>query len=256
MPTHITILGSGTGVPSLTRNPCAVLVKTGGRNLLLDCGAGVMRRLLEVGVAIYDIAYLFLSHFHPDHAGELAALLFALKHPPSSVRPQPLTVVAGQGFHAFYAHLQAAFGNCIVPPPERFEVIEMDVGGADRLTFPGFRVASTPVAHHPESLAYRIVDACGKTVVYSGDSDRCEGLAAIAAAADVMICEAAFPDALKTDGHLTPSLAGAIARDAGVKRLVLTHFYPSCEGVDIEKECRSAYSGAIVLARDKMTLTV
>jgi ribonuclease BN (tRNA processing enzyme) len=71
-----------------------------------------------------------------------------------------------------------------------------------------------------------------------------------------MICESAFPDDQKVDGHLTPSLAGRIAQAAAVKRLVLTHFYPVCETADIENQCRSTYSGSIVLAQDLMTLTL
>jgi ribonuclease BN (tRNA processing enzyme) len=112
------------------------------------------------------------------------------------------------------------------------------------------------VAHGPESLAYRITDAHGKTVVYSGDSDVCDGLTAIAANADLMICESAFPDDQKVEGHLTPALAGEIAQAANVKRLVLTHFYPACEDADIENQCRSTYNGRIILARDLMTLNL
>ena len=256
MQSQITILGSGTCVPSLVRNPCSFLMKTGGENLLFDCGPGIMRRLLEIGVSIFDISYLFLSHFHPDHSGELAAFLFALKYPAPSCQKQPLTIVAGQGFRSFFERLKAVYGNWIVLPPGMFTVVELDTQKADRLTCPCFTVSSRPVAHGPESLAYRITDAHGKTVVYSGDSDVCDGLKAIAANADLMICESAFPDDQKVDGHLTPALAGEIAQAANVKRLVLTHFYPACEDADIENQCRSTYNGRIILARDLMTLNL
>jgi ribonuclease BN (tRNA processing enzyme) len=72
-------------------------MQTGGENLLFDCGPGTMRRLLEIGVSIFDISYLFLSHFHPDHSGELASFLFALKYPEPSSQTRPLTIVAGKG---------------------------------------------------------------------------------------------------------------------------------------------------------------
>ena len=62
------------------------------------------------------------------------------------------------------------------------------------------------------------------------------------------------PDGQKVEGHLTPSLAGQIAQAAGVKRLVLTHFYPACETVDIENQGRTTYNGELYLARDFMTL--
>lgn len=256
MESQIIILGSGTCVPSLQRSSCAVLMQTGGKHLLFDCGPGVMRRLLEIGVSIFDITHIFLSHFHPDHSGELAAFLFAIKYPDPSAQRQPLTIVAGNGFKAFFKRLQAVYGNWITLPPNLFSVIELDIQQPDRYAFPSFTVFSMPVAHRPESLAYRIVDTHGKVMVYSGDTDLCDGLATVAAGADLMICEASFPDDQKIDGHLTPSLAGKIAQAAAVKRLVLTHFYPPCEGADIENQCRNAYNGSILLARDLMALTL
>jgi ribonuclease BN (tRNA processing enzyme) len=256
MKSRITILGSGTCVPSLVRNPCSFLMKTGGENLLFDCGPGTMRRLLETGVSIFDISCLFLSHFHPDHSGELAAFLFALKYPAPSSQKQPLTIVAGQEFRSFFERLKTVYGNGIVLPAGMFTVVELDTQKADHHVFSSFTVTSMPVAHRPESLAYRIVDTDGKTLVYSGDSDVCDSLTAIAADADLMICESAFPDDQKVDGHLTPALAGKIAQTADVKQLVLTHFYPACESVDIENQCRSTYNGEIVMARDLMTLTL
>ena len=215
-----------------------------------------MRRLLEIGVSIFDISYLFLSHFHLDHSGELASFLFALKYPAPSPQKQPLTIVAGQGFRAFFERLKTVYGNWIVLPPGMLAIVELDTQQADRHTCPSFVIATMPVAHRPESLAYRITDRLGKTMVYSGDSDVCDGLAAIAASADLMICESAFPDDQKVDGHLTPSLAGGIAQAAAVKRLLLTHFYPACDNVDVENQCRSTYNGEVVLARDLVTLTL
>ena len=72
----VTILGSGTCVPSLKRSSCSVLMKAGDNILLFDSGAGTMRRLLEAGIEIYDVSFVFFSHFHPDHTGELASFLF------------------------------------------------------------------------------------------------------------------------------------------------------------------------------------
>ena len=253
MSSQVTILGSGTCVPSLTRNPCTFLMQTGSENLLFDCGSGVMRRLLEIGVSIFQISHIFISHFHPDHTGELVSFLFALKYPSPPVRERHLTLIAGQGFTAFYHGLKAVYGHWIELPPDRLSIIELDTRKPDQRRFPSFSVQSMPVAHRPESLAYRIEDAAGKALVYSGDTDVCDELVDLAAGADVMICESAFPDNQKTDGHLTPSLAGRIAQEADVKRLVLSHFYPACDDVDIEKQCRSTYNGSVVLAHDLMS---
>jgi len=256
MASQITILGSGTCVPSLTRNPCCFLMQTGEDKLLFDCGSGVMRRLLEIGVSIFEISHIFISHFHPDHIGELISLLFALKYPSPPPQQRRLTLVAGNGFTNFFNGLKAVYGHWIELPPDRFRIIELDTRQPDRQTFPSFTVTSMPVAHRPESLAYRIKDAAGKTLVYSGDTDICDSLIELAAGADVMICESAFPDNQKTDGHLTPSLAGGIAQSAGVQRLVLTHFYPACDDADVENQCRSTYNGLVILAQDLMSFSL
>jgi ribonuclease BN (tRNA processing enzyme) len=212
---QITILGSGTCVPSLVRNPCSFLMQTRGHNLLFDCGPGTMRRLLEIGVSIFDISHIFFSHFHPDHIGELASFLFALKYPsPPPSRKHDLTIVAGQGFHSFFERLKTVYGDWIVLPAKHFSVIELNTQKADRHVFPAFTVSSMPVAHRPESLAYRIVDPMAKHWSTPETAMFATVWPTIAADADLMICESAFPDDQKVDGHLTPALAGKIAQAA------------------------------------------
>ena len=231
-------------------------MQTGTDNLLFDCGPGVMRRLLEIGIPIFDISHLFISHFHPDHSGELASFLFGLKYPSPPPQRRHLTIVAGKGFANFFAGLKSVYEHWIELSPDRLTIVEMDTGAPDQRAFSTFSIATMPVAHRPESLAFRVTDSAGKVLVYSGDTDVCDSLVTIADKADLMICESAFPDDRKVDGHLTPSLAGRIAQTAGVKRLVLTHFYPDCEDADIENQCRSTYNGLLVLARDLMTLSL
>jgi ribonuclease BN (tRNA processing enzyme) len=250
----VTILGSGTCVPSLERSSCAVLVEIGRSKVLIDSGAGTMRRLLESGVTIFDLSHIFYSHFHPDHSAELVPLLFATKYPENR-RLTPLTICAGAGFVKFFNGLKKVYGHWIEPDAGMLSILELDTGGPeDAVRFDDFTVTSLPVDHNPESLAYRILDLGGRSVVYTGDSDVCDNLVAIARDADLFICEASLPDALKVDGHLTPSLAGRVATQANVGRLVLTHFYPECDHADVAKECRKTYSGPLVLARDLMNL--
>jgi ribonuclease BN (tRNA processing enzyme) len=59
---------------------------------------------------------------------------------------------------------------------------------------------------------------------------------------------------MKTDGHLTPSYAGRMARLANIKKLVLTHFYPACDSMEITEQCRRAYAGPLILAEDLLTI--
>ena len=250
----VTIIGSGTCVPSLKRSSCCVLLEVGGAKLLFDSGPGTMKRLLEAGITIFDISYIFYSHLHPDHTGELATFLFATRYPDASSRKIPLTIVAGQGFLAFYKKLKNVYGNWIEISPKLLNIIELDNTGPDSIRFNDFTVKSLPVEHTDESIAYRIDSAHGKSVVYSGDTDFSDNLISLAKDADLLICESALPDELKVKGHLTPSLAGEIATRANVRKLLLTHFYPECDQVDIKKQCRKTWSGPLVLAEDLMNV--
>ena len=250
----VTILGSGTCVPSLKRSSCSVLIDINGLKLLFDSGPGTMRRLLEVGITIFDISFIFYSHLHPDHTGELVNFLFATKYPDENSRTIPLTIIAGRGFSTFYKKLTNVYGNWIKLSPGLVNIIELDNTGPDSLRFDDFAVKSIPVDHTEESIAYRISSLSGKSVVYSGDTDFNDNLITLAQDANLLICESAMPDELKVKGHLTPSLAGKIATLANVGKLVLTHFYPECDHTNIKKQCRKTWSGPLALAEDLMNI--
>jgi ribonuclease BN (tRNA processing enzyme) len=246
----ITILGSGTSVPSLKRSSCSVLIEINKTLLLFDSGAGTMRRLLEVGVNIDQLSHIFYSHLHPDHTGELVPFLFATKYPETYRRRELLTIVAAEGFIDFYEKLKIAYEKWIELEPGMLQILELDATGRDHLDCGLFDVDSLPVNHTDMSLAYRITEPGGKSIVYSGDTDFTDNLVELSKGVDVLICESAFPDDLKVSGHLTPSLAGKIATEAGVRKLVLTHFYPECDVVDVAEQCRRTYHGPLVLAED------
>jgi ribonuclease BN (tRNA processing enzyme) len=93
-------------------------------------------------------------------------------------------------------------------------------------------------------------------MAYSGDSEPCDGLVAAARGADLFICEAAMPDEKKVPGHMTPSLAGLMAERAQARRLVLTHLYPACDGVDIVKQAQGTYKGPVMAAEDLMSFVL
>jgi len=252
----VTILGSGTCVPSLRRSSCSILMKIRDKFLLFESGAGTMHKLLENGVEIFDVSFVFYSHFHPDHTGELVPFLFANKYPDGSRRKIPLTLMAGKGFAKFYDNLKNVYGHWIELAPGLLTIVELDNTGHDMKEFDDFKVESLPVEHNPESIAFRITSPGGISMVYSGDTDFSENLVTLSKNADLLICESALPDELKVKGHLTPSLAGEIADRANVRKLVLTHFYPECDQVDIENQCRKTYSGPLLLAEDLMQINL
>ena len=250
---NVTILGSGTCVPALQRSSCSVLMRIGANRLLFDSGPGTMRRLLEADTTIFDLNYIFYSHFHPDHSAELVPLIFATKYPDGSRRQSPLTIAGGRGFAAFFEKLKTVYGKWIELAPGLLDLEELN--NASKV-LKDFTIESAPVEHNPESIAYRITSSDGSSVVYSGDTDFSDNLIELAKEADLLICESALPDSKRVKGHLTPSMAGEIATRAAVHKLVLTHFYPDCEEVDIMQECRKTYSGPLLMAEDLMQIEV
>jgi ribonuclease BN (tRNA processing enzyme) len=253
---RVTVLGSGTCVPSLERSSCSVLVETGGRKWLIDSGAGTLRRLLEAGTTIFELSHLLYSHLHPDHTADLVPLLFATKYPDELARTEPLTIVAGRGFAEFFDHLKHVYGHWIDIDRNLLKIVEMDVQGRDQVRLAGVAIHTAPMEHSPQSVAFRLTGPGGRSLVYSGDTDYSEQLVDLAQQADLLICESAFPESHKVRGHLTPALAGEIATRARVHRLMLTHFYPVCDQTDIEAECRRTYNGPLILARDLMQIAL
>jgi len=255
----VTILGSGTCTPRLRRSACAVLVETGRSSILLDIGPGTMRRVLEYGSRINALTHLLISHFHPDHTAELVPLLFATKYGEGPPRSHRLTICGGAGLKDFYKGLQAVFGDAIVLPAEQLAIREIDTLGGETLRFDDFTVTARPVVHRAESLAFRIsegADGSGATVAYSGDTDTCDNLVAVARKADLFLCEASKPDEQKIPGHMTPSLAGATAARAEARQLVLTHLYMACDEVDIVKQANRTYKGPVIAAEDLMSFVL
>ena len=247
----IIILGSGTCVPSLERQPCSVLIRHRGFVILVDAGPGILGQVLKAGLGIDDIDAVFLSHFHLDHCADLAPFLFATKYP-EFTRSKPLLLAGGPGLSRWFDGLRQVFGHSIDLPDGYFECRELAAEG--QIVLPGIAVAYAPMAHKPESLGYRFCDSTGFSLVYSGDTDVTDALVTLASGADILICEAATPDAMKAPGHLTPALAGELARKAGVGQLVLTHFYPACQGVDMAAQAGQNFSGEIIAAEDLMAL--
>lgn len=252
----VTILGSGTCVPSIKRSSCSVLMQVGASRLLFDTGPGTMRRLLETRTTIFDISHIFYSHFHPDHSGEFVPFIFATKYPDGSQRTTPLTAGGGLGFLDFYEGLKSVYGQWIELAPGLLNVLEFDNKRPDAHRFEDFAVHTAPVAHNEESIAYRITSADRHSSVYTGDTDYTDTIIDLAKDSDLLICECAFPDRYRVKGHLTPSLAGDLATQANVRKLVLTHFYPQCDKEDIAAECRKTYAGPLVLAEDLMQFEV
>lgn len=249
---EVFILGSGAGVPNVKRAYPGLFIKSGTESILVDPGPGSMRQLLKLGFTYNNFDTIIFTHFHPDHCLDFISFLFACKYP-LQPRRKNLTVIGAPGLKSFYRDILGVFGDAILP-----EIFELYLKEAEEANITGNRSEITvkPLAHSGSSIGIRYVDGFGKVLCYSGDTDYCDNIVDLAKKADLLILECSFPDGAKVDGHLTPSCAGRIAREAKAKRAVLTHLYPICEGYDVLSQCKKEFNGALELATDLMRIEI
>lgn len=242
----LTVLGSGTAVPDLKRNSAGYLLEENGKRFLIDFGYGTIHQLLRLGITYHAIDRIFLTHNHPDHMCDLIPFLFATKYP-LDPRTRNLPIVAGPGFGDYFDRMMLAFNHWLTPESYQVEIVELDV---ETRTFDGLTVTSSKVAHIEMSRGFRFTDGQGKSVVFSGDTDYCPEIVELGRDADLLILECSTPDDMKVEKHLTPQLCGQIAREAGCRTLLLSHFYPPCDGPSVMNVCRREFAGNIILADD------
>ena len=224
---ELTIIGSGTGMPSKTRAYPCTLVKVKGKHLVFDTGHGSLRQLFFADVTYLNIDQIYYSHFHPDHSLDLVSILFAMRYNEPK-RTKPLYVTGPTGLKIFYEGLLSVFGEVIKPKTFELHLKEIDKG---ELVYDDWRIIVEPLRHSMHSIGFRIESFDGKTLTYSGDTDYCEGILRLAKKVNTLILECSFPDDQKVEGHLTPRLCAQIANESQCERLVLSHFYHICDTV-------------------------
>ncbi|MGA6993532.1 MAG: MBL fold metallo-hydrolase [Candidatus Deferrimicrobiaceae bacterium] len=247
------VLGSGTAVPHPRRGSAGYMVRHAGCTLLVDAGLGTLQKLAVLGVSPAEPEAVAFTHLHLDHTAELAPLLFSLRNPGIG-RRKALTLLGAPGFRDFYERLRQVYGSWVEGGEYPLLVKEIF---ARPVSLGSLHLTATPVSHTPESVAFRVEDPeTGKVIAISGDTDVCPGLVESARNADAAFFECSFPNERKVGGHLTPGEAGEVAAEARVKKLILTHFYPECEGSDILGQCRETFSGEVILAEDLLRVSV
>src|ERR687886_1658559 len=98
---QITVVGSGTVVPSLKRHQSCVVVRAGGETLVFDLGSGAVRGMLGSGLDPFAVDRIFFTHFHPDHTVDVVPLLFAINYGAREKRTLPLHVSGPEPFVRF-----------------------------------------------------------------------------------------------------------------------------------------------------------
>ncbi len=220
---RLILLGTSGYHPSDRRHTACLLIPECG--VMLDAGTAVYRAGRYVETPELDI---FLTHAHLDHVVGLTYLFSVVRaHPLREVRVH----AAPEKLAALEAHL---FAPAIFParPPCQFVPLEHEVTleGGGKLTH-------FPLRHQGGSMGFRL-DWPGHSMAYVTDTTADPEAAYVRnlRGVDLLVHECYFPDAradwARQTGHSHATPVAQVARQAGVKRLVLVHTDPVAEEED------------------------
>jgi ribonuclease BN (tRNA processing enzyme) len=253
---RLTVLGSGTSVPHPRRSASAHWVEAEGGTLLLDCSGPAVHRMAEEGCDWAGLDAVWVSHFHLDHVGGLPPFLFGTKYAPQTrERRKPLFVYGPRGTERLLRRFDEAGDYGLFEQPFPLEVREV----APRAEFellPGLRAATLSTPHTSESLALRLTDRGGTSLVYTSDTGFTEALAGFARAADLFLMECSFFREKPVKLHLELSEAMRLASLSGARRVLLSHLYPEWDDIALPAEAKRLWGGETIEARDGLRLDV
>ncbi|MDP8993105.1 MAG: MBL fold metallo-hydrolase [Actinomycetota bacterium] len=232
-PPSVTVLGCSGSYPGPGGACSGYLVRGGGTTLWLDAGSGTLANL-QRHVDLHDVDAVVLSHEHPDHWSDVEGFRVACQH---VVRRSGVPVYGTSGLAERLL-------------PDAGPALEWQtVADGDDVEVGALRVRFSRTDHPPETLAVR-VDADGRSLAYSADTGPGWSFEALGTGIDLALCEATYlADREGTlGGHLSARQAGAMARDAGVERLVLTHVWPVVDPARSRDEGGAAFGRPVEMA--------
>jgi ribonuclease Z len=286
-------VGTAGSIPTPRRGLPAVLVRRGGERILFDCGEGTQRQLVK-SVGLTELTEVFITHFHADHWLGLPGLLktFDLRarerplavHGPPGIRElvtmalriagrvrfplelielEPGAELDRDGYKIApvpVAHRTPAFGYVLYEDerPGQFDPTTAErLGVQPGPEFGRLQRGETIRGVAPEQVMGP--PRPGRKLVISGDTRPCEVLAIASHGADLLIHEATFAeeerDRATETGHSTASQAAALAAQAEVTMLALTHFSTRYSPSVLRDEARAIFK-ATVLPRDFDTIEI
>ncbi|MDF1609025.1 MBL fold metallo-hydrolase [Hoeflea sp. YIM 152468] len=281
MSERLVILGSkgGPAIRPGGPSPTSSLLEIGGRRIVVDCGLGVSRGLVEAGMALPDLDLVLITHLHSDHVLELGPLLHTawtagLKTPVQVLGPVGTKAV----WTGFVASLLYDIDLRIADegrPDIRNLVNITEFGEGGVLEDNGLLIDALRVEHPPVTECYALkISHGGRTIVFSADTAYFPPLSVFARKADILVHEAMHPDGVdrlvartgngdRLKAHLIASHTmaadvGRIATDAEVDHLVLHHLVPA-DDPEISaahwiEQAGLTWDGLLTIGRDGLNL--
>lgn len=281
MPDRLVILGSKGG-PALRPGgpwPSSSLLQIGGRSIVVDCGLGVTRGLVDAGIGLKSLDLIFITHLHSDHVLELGLLIHTAW---TAGLATPVGVFGPPGTDHYRRRFCQAMEFDIEirivdegRPDIRDLVSIVEFGEGQVAEQGGLTVSALRVEHPPvvDCFALRFEHGA-KSVVFSADTAFFPPLADFARGADILVHEAMLEDGIerlvartgngaRLKEHLLASHsfaeeAGRIASNAGVKRMVLNHLIPADDSLIGEADwiaaVRKTWAGDLTIAHDGLVV--
>jgi len=282
---QITLLGTGSPVPSLKRASSGYLVEAGTDVILIDHGPGAFARLMQAGKKATDVTHVFFSHLHFDHCADFIRL-FHHRWDASGDGTPAVKVYGPAGTREFVARLfgrEGAFSRDLIsrtqhplsaaiyrtrggtPPRPWPDTTVTEMEGPGVVAGRGWRILRREVPHyqpHLESFGFR-VEAAGKVFAYTSDVNLAlpeppPALCELARDADVLVhyLNVFSFEAEAPGGFKGPRLVATLARDANVKKLVTSHHGPYIDSEGVRErviaDISAIYKGEIVWGEDLM----
>ena len=228
----LTVLGMNGPYPAAGGATSGYLVEENDTYVLVDCGSGVLSRLLK-RLSPVDLTCVCLSHLHYDHACDMLPMQYYLQG-----RDLRLPVyLPGEDESPMRRLLEAPCFD--VKPYE------------DTFTVGDFTV-TVHVTRHPVPCRALKFTVNGKTLVYTGDAAEGDSLVEFCRDADVLLADGAFLDRQWHDKapHMSARMAAELAKNAGVKMLIVTHLPPSNVPSLLLDEARAVFKNTYLAACD------
>jgi len=218
---QLRFVGCGDAFGSGGRFNTCFHVRGANVNFLIDCGASSLPALKRFGIARDDIDLVLITHFHGDH---FAGLPFLLLDAQFTRRTRPLVIAGPEGIEARLTQAMEVMFEHSSKTRQHFDLSVVALKPGETRSFGAVTVTPFAVVHGESGgpfLAYRI-EAEGRVIAYSADTEWTETLVPAARDADLFIAEAYYYDRI-VKNHLSLTTLEAHLPKIKPKRLILTH---------------------------------
>ena len=233
----ITVLGCSGSYSGPGLACTGYLVESDSARVWLDAGPGTLANL-QRHCTLEEIDAIVITHEHPDHWLDLAMAYIACRY---FLSRGTLPVYGTAGTHLLACAL--AGRHDLAPTIDWQDITDRDsvVIGDQQWRF-------SRTDHPVETLAPR-VDSGGRSFAFSADTGEDWSFARLGDGIDLALCEATFlhEDLVSPSPHLSALQAGAMAADAGVGRLLLTHLAPGSDAAAFRQEVTESFGAPVEL---------